>query len=514
MNFLLSLLTLLLVAGPLQAQTETNLSRAVRSKLAAKTSPARIPPEAELAFEDLLFQTEEETAEQKALNQLAKRQNPKNWKYISWQDFLKQNEHAKGVELVSTHLDWKCMENFCAFLPGPIPQELMQEEGNSEVDYKAVLAEQKLIFVAEGMNHDTKAAPLEVTKILRAVRETNPQAKILLAAEFLTWDNHESLPVLPSLQPYLDAITQLEYALRHNSRDLSARQKQEIQEFIKQYKELAEYANELQESIKQTPLLKKAGTKSKLNTSDKYAAVFQTADELGIDQLALDDIIPGFEDKNVAAKVGEFVIWSTPKDKIPSWEANNKNDASYRFYALQGTISVSPWGVRERNREWARRIQVLLPLYDVVIIYAGSGHLGNTYYMDLQPMLKQDNFMNITLYPLEELPPEVAAAYARRANATERHHITQDSKIWAEIQKASENIENKLFDASNYTASDWLDKHKPFWVITQEEEINLYMEKNWSQEQLEPLIQETQRQAQSFPFKNSDIDLTVYLPAE
>lgn len=479
---------------------------------------------------------QKDTTWEQALQKLAERQNPKNWKEISWQDFLQQNEHTKGVEIVSTHLDIQCTENICQLIPAAIPIDLLQQTGNSEVDYKKILEGHNLIFVAEGMNHDTKRAPQEMAKILRAVREKNPSAKILFAAEFLEWQDYDNLPALtqalaqiPELDEYIqDTQTRLE-DLNSNYQLLSDegkttfkkqydQQTQELAAILQQAKEWKSEIISLQTAadLEREPLLKKAGEKSELYFPEEYAPAFKAADELGIDQLALDDDIPGIIENQVAAKVGEFVVWTTPKDKVPTWRDITKGRESAeikRFYALQHVLSVSPWGVRERNREWARRIKAVLPAYDIVLVYAGNGHLANTYYMDLQPMLEQEIFMNITLYPMEELPQELAQAYAQRHHATERNGITQNQQLWNTKKNGLSNIHAEdLIDESHSTQSKWNDFAKPFWIWVNGNEQELIA--RYDPETAELLNAEIERQTQEFPYKCAASFLEVYLPAE
>lgn len=481
---------------------------------------------------------QKDSVQEQALQKLAERQDPNNWKAISWQDFLRQNEHTKGVEIVSTNLDIKCVENFCRLFPSAIPLDLLQQTGNSEVDYKKILEGHKLIFVAEEL-HDTKRAPQEMAKILRAVREKNPSAKILFATEFLVWENYDNLPVLkqdlaqmPVVEAHIqDYQTELEEWNWHYQ-NLSDEEKTTFKKQYDQHKqELANALQQLEEwetdvifrqtnaDLQREPLLKKAGEKSNLYFPEGYAPAFKAADELGIDQLALDDAIPGIIENQVAAKVGEFVVWTTPKDKVPTLN-NIKNSRlsadTKRFYTLTQVLSLSPWGVRERNREWARRIKAVLPLYDIVLVYAGGGHLNKTYHVDLQPMLEQETFINITLYPMEELPQELKEGYVQRYHVTERNGITHDQQ-WGNAKKnglSNIRAENLLND-SHFTPPQWNDSGKPFWVFwINGNDQELEQKQGWTREETARIDAEVERQMQEFPYKNAENSLDVYLPAE
>lgn len=514
MRILLFLFTLLVSVSPLLAHSPLippiKIESAVRQNLLAPQKKAQETHKAA------------PSAEEMALQRLTNLQNPVNWKHISWQEFLKQNEHTKGVERVSTSLDIKCTEEFCALLPGPLPTHEFMAQENSEPDYKTLLTGQKLIFVAEEYNHNTKRAPQEMAKILQAVRKANPHAKILFATEFLTWDDDNNLPVLSeALQArasYEDYLKDLQETLFYFNDSLSEAQKKQYQQTIQEYstviQDITEWEKTSQATIKQTPLLKKARAKYNLSFYKEYAPAFLAADRFHIDQLALDDTIFGDDEDKVGVKVGEFVIEITPQDNVPFVIGKKKRNLTEeeRLNNLLQVISVSPWGVRERNREWARRIEALMPLYDIVIVYAGAGHLDTTYFMDLQPMLKQENFVNIQLYPLEDLPEETEECYTQRYQATERSNITQHDRIWEDTNNINITPDN-MQDDSNYIYLPWEDPHKPYWVLADNRKIPCTQEQ-WDPEKTKLFNAELDKQAELFPYKEPLFLLAVFLPAD
>lgn len=523
MRFFILLLTLTFAFQPLFAQP----IRGRKGFKIPKVSDRILSTQIQQRLPEETQRQQKEQAErrkwQNALDKLAERQNPLNWKEITWQEFLKQNKNAKGVEAVSTRLDMKCTEAYCELLPEKIPLKAIAKSGNSEVDYQTILSGYKLIYVGEGMNHDTQHAPLEMAKILRAAREANPGAKILLAAEFLVW--MPSGPQLPAKTPeqirdlehsIQEALSDLDFAYNFLSdegkMELERQYLQQKQEYLNHLKELNVYA----QILPSEPLLKKAGSKSNLFSDDEYTPVFKAADELGIDQLALDDDAPGASQTNeIAAKIGEFIVWAHPQDKIPSWNALRTRSDSYeeeRYMALQQNLGVSPWGVRERNREWARRIKILQPFYDIIIVYAGSGHLSNTYYMDLQPMVEQKDFLNITLYPMEDLPAAMQNYYNERFNAAEKNKITQDVRIWEEKQNAYENLE--ILEEPEDESLIWEDLQKPFWLWYSDNNPQLeQVMQTWDPQKTQVWEKEISKQNEMFPFLQT-AHLEVYLPAK
>lgn len=493
MKFLSFVLALLLSAAPVFAQIRPHVTIQPES-IKLPQSAVNLP-----ALKKRVQPPQKDTAREQALQKLAERQNPKNWKRISWKAYKKANENAKKREGVCTRLVLKCSEDLCGTCPAPIPFEIMYDFGQGEPDYKTLLSKQKLIYIADANNHDTKAAPLEVAKILHAVRETNPDAKILLAVEFLNWASpynalgtaniHDDL-----LHKYHEYYEYYDYYQCYTS---SAHQKEcdELQRGI----ELV-----VQELNNPTTLLKKAGTKTQLDELSSYEPVFRAADKLGIDQLALDDNIFGYDTReNIGVKIGEYVVWAGPNDNIPSWD---KQIA--RENAMSQLIGVSSWGVLERNREWARRIKAVLPAYDIVLVYAGSGHLAQNYYIDLQPMVEQADFTNISLYPQEKLPEELNAYYQQRWNTAEKHGFSQDTQLWNEREKAS--IEaDKLFAAPKKTFE--YNPAQPLWIIMNDERIASFL--NNHQEQYRLFIEESEKQEENYQFAAAK-DIEVYLPAE
>ena len=245
-------------------------------------------------------------------------------KDISWQEFLRLNEKAKERLLVSTRLEAKALELQLKENPNMVLPQI--EYKNAAPDYSHAFTH-KYIFISEG-SHSTKSAPQEVINILKAARNARPNAKILLAQEFLSWTGE--------------------------SKD---------------------------------SLLKKPGQNSELYSS--YPEVTQAADKLGIDQLALDDTPYYAEDKNVFVKLGKFLVEVTPQDKLPLLSYTECDDPLYnRWASAYQFIAISPFGVLERNYQWARRIKAAEPLYDLILVYAGNGHLNNTYSNDLPTLLK------------------------------------------------------------------------------------------------------------------------------
>lgn len=337
-------------------------------------------------------------------------------KDISWQEFLRLNEKAKERLLASTRLEAKALELQLKENPNMVLPQI--EYKNSAPDYSHAFTH-KYIFISEG-SHSTKSAPQEVINILKAARNARPNAKILLAQEFLSWTGE--------------------------SKD---------------------------------SLLKKPGQNSELYSS--YPEVTQAADKLGIDQLALDDTPYYAEDKNVFVKLGKFLVEVTPQDKLPLLSYTECDDPLYnRWASAYQFIAISPFGVLERNYQWARRIKAAEPLYDLILVYAGNGHLNNTYSNDLPTLLKCKDCANIALAPTDPIDQAVEKDYETRFLKGEQYGITNDQQQNQEETRLQEQATrgttfkqslDQLEEEAYQSYENWKNKKLPLWYSLTKEDF-------------------------------------------
>ena len=337
-------------------------------------------------------------------------------KDISWQEFLRLNEKAKERLLVSTRLEAKALELQLKENPNMVLPQI--EYKNAAPDYSHAFTH-KYIFISEG-SHSTKSAPQEVINILKAARNARPNAKILLAQEFLSWTGE--------------------------SKD---------------------------------SLLKKPGQNSELYSS--YPEVTQAADKLGIDQLALDDTPYYAEDKNVFVKLGKFLVEVTPQDKLPLLSYTECDDPLYnRWASAYQFIAISPFGVLERNYQWARRIKAAEPLYDLILVYAGNGHLSNTYSNDLPTLLKCKDCANIALAPTDPIDQAVEKDYETRFLKGEQYGITNDQQQNQEETRLQEQATrgttfkqslDQLEEEAYQSYENWKNKKLPLWYSLTKEDF-------------------------------------------
>lgn len=394
-------------------------------------------------------------ATENALKALIARQNPANWQEISWKEFLEQNKHTQEVEICSVNIDAESNRQ-CQQLAGP-DFTLPTRRGQGPFDYASIVKGQKIIYIGE--SHNTTNIPAEVETILKAVRENNPRARILLASEFINWMPIFPLTDIPAFkQTYNEGLLLLRdfylHPERYDTTKMSA-----FQQSMADMDKLLQRANTF---INKPFLLKKANTQSEhLEILGNYDSIFQTADALDIDQLALDDIIC-LEDPEVA-KIGGVVVRTNEKDSINQYV----KDSGLSFLEL---LSVSSLGVRERNREWARRIKAVLPIYDIVVVHAGSGHLHNTYSVDLPPMVGIKKYTSITLVSKNVMSEKDERWYEKRDQSAQQNGLSQDGKMQQLTQKATElpMFSKEVFD-------EWKDHTQPFWFLsTTKEEDQIF----------------------------------------
>ena len=335
---------------------------------------------------------------------------------ISWQEFLRLNERAKERLLVSTRLEAQALELELKENPNVVVPQIKYK--NSVPDYSHAFTH-KYIFISEDISHDTKSAPQEVINILKAARKARPNAKILLAQEFLRWTGESN-----------------------------------------------------------DSLLKKPGQNSELYSH--YPEVTQAADKLGIDQLALDDSPYYADDKNVFVKLGKFLVKVTPQDKLPLLSYTECDDPLYnRWDSAEQFIAISPCGVLERNYQWARRIKAVEKNYDLILVYAGSGHLSRTYSNDLPTLLKCQDFANIALMPTDSIDQTVEKDYETRFLKGEQYAITNDQQQYQEDARLKEQVTrgttfkqslDQIEEETYQSYENWKNKKLPLWYnLTKED---------------------------------------------
>ena len=336
------------------------------------------------------------------------------WKTLTWKDFLRLNEEAKKQDLTTVRKEIKQQEQWLKEYPNVI--EPVFTIHNSAPDYAHAFTH-KYVFISESISHDTNSAPQEAINILKAARKARPNDKILLAQEFLKWDGDEH-----------------------------------------------------------TSLLKKAGKESQLTSS--YPEVTQTADKLGIDQLALDDEIFMAGKEGVMVKMGKYLIWVKPQDSLPRLKYKGCNALVSRWASAEQFIAISPFGMAQRNKQWTRRLKAVEDNYDLILVYAGNGHIGADQPNNVQTLLNSEDFANIELIPTDL--PENNDLYQARDKKGEKSGLTNDAKVYKEKENLSAKAtKDTLWEKSaqqqialiKQAIANWKNTKLPLWGVSTQEDF-------------------------------------------
>ena len=195
------------------------------------------------------------------------------------------------------------------------------------------------VYVTDASGHETRSIVSEVQHVLRSVRRANPQARILLALEFAVMT---------------DFATPIRFAGKQNK---------------------------------------------EMILDGSYEALAPLADELHMDTLALDDAIIWLEgEQYIAYKIGDKLL----VEEIPQKTMEDEQKLQQLFMDLGILLNQSTYGVYLRNQQWLRYIQAAKPFYDIVIVYAGQGHIESTNLpvLDLPNQMGQ-NYSTFNFYTSE-----------------------------------------------------------------------------------------------------------------
>ena len=249
--------------------------------------------------------------------------------------------------------------------PETLRETLKSSPHQGRPDYGALTKGFKYIYIAE-MLHSSKTLPKEVALILQQIRAQNPNARILLALESAVLLNQLASPLLP------------------------------------------------------------AGTESEdIMITDEYAPVADAASRESMDILALDDAIYFTNRTTQYIKMGDTIIRFDQTAPHIQKLINNypKEDRQYLLDIIRDFLSRSEWGVVKRNEQWARYIKTVEKNYDIIIVFAGTGHLLESQYKALPYLIAQKG-ISFTLASLEELSESSELFYACAEKTQGKYHTS------------------------------------------------------------------------------------------
>lgn len=388
---------------------------------------------------------------------------------ISWQEFKQANE--KSIEEEETAVpteDWKKITTVKQGMP----------------DYAKITKNVKYIYIGEV--HVDSAVEPQIKNIIRAVRKANPNKRILLATEFLE-THHPLINPLHRANKATNLLGDATYNINDLASELKidtlalddyiiqqtdqgalikvgdryvringdAAEQEDIASVLSIYGEdIAEMTDERLSMIKDDPAM--WHTVHLLLPQD-FAEIYQLIQQ---DQSAKQDFQRYWNELDPGNEIfmAGYSAASEHTKEIFEYYTNNKYIvADYlSFQRIHWQIFASSWGVTQRNKDWASRIKKVANEYDVVIVWAGDGHIDPTAPSSLfQQGLASANSVSISVWPLE-------------------YHTTQETT--EDIQKADE-LQSQLCLANDKDPSEeeissfdtfcnqsGVDINKPFYV--------------------------------------------------
>ena len=189
-----------------------------------------------------------------------------------------------------------------------------------------------------------------------------------------------------------------------------------------------------------------------------YPEVNQAADALNIDQLGLDSRYVSWEEDGH----GSFLLIQCGKYLVKRYLTRQEEANVQELYpVLEMTVGSSPFGILERNRQWVRYIKAVQPFYDIIVIYAGQGHIVNTLSNDLPALLDTPDFVNLVFVPTEDTNPDEEQTYISVAESTYRQNLGAFDQSY-ELKDQTDQV---LLDQTEISG-EWTDPKKPFWGQT------------------------------------------------
>ena len=276
---------------------------------------------------------------------------------LNWQDVQKKSQVLQQEQLKqNTENAESAIEAFDTDRKSFIFQQSLPRYGYARPDYAFETKDVKYIYVSDASAHGTQTIPAEVIQVLRSVRRARPHARVLLAAEFFVRTEPGVLPLF-----FHDVLP------NDNTEPF------EIQ---------------------------------------AYGEVWLEAFLLNMDILGLDDLI--YSNDNI--KVGDSWVAakSIPQKMFSQLGYPDAAPGSSLFNIIACNILyTTEWGVQQRNEQWVRYIQALSPYYDVIITYAGDGHLTIEYIGNVPELMGQP-FVLFNFYTEEQLPQEEQEFYKKQ----------------------------------------------------------------------------------------------------
>ena len=345
---------------------------------------------------------------------------------ITWDVFEKQTAEIHNAQKKARNEDLLAQKELAKFFSIKEFVSLTQTPHAGLPDYGKLTKGERYIYVVESSGHDQSTIIREGSRILQSIREANPGKQILLAWEMASLLDQGVSPFFsyPQKGIYIDAP----------------------------YKQLAE-----------------------------------TAKRQNMDILALDDIIFQAEPTpdTYSVKVGSYAVrFNTTAPYVKKFVSQYPKGYQYDPTAvIQDLLFRSDWGVKQRNDQWARYIKAVQDSYDIIIVYAGNGHVTDSYSANNLPEKIAKKGTVILLSSAEQLPQGDQQFYDCVNNAQCKYNLTSVN--------AFSTFEEQILMEQYLQIEPFikqLQEGKPFWIeIISDLELGKYVLQRAPKEKQEKL---------------------------
>lgn len=363
--------------------------------------------------------------------------------HIGWDGFLIENAVLRVPEdtpdtndLLSRLFNSDC-ELFTTLFLGDL------QRGNKRPDYAQETQNVKYIYVTDASDHGTKSIPYEVNVLLQQIRRARPKARILLALEFAVREDPHALPIHFAGEKELPFTIDQSYSFLIKKADKLDIDVLALDDFL--LPQLGETPGfKMGDSIVED--LDHSSAQNILNQYD--ITLLPALRGVVSDLMALDNNLRSkqqqlerlntnpvyFSDgKPLSPAQTEQVKKQLQKDLNQLWQQRQLLEQTKQALEhnktvyLHDFISRSPWGMEQRNAQWAQYIEAISSFYDVIITYAGSGHLSMPLSgAALLPQRIQQPFVLFDFYTWEKLSQEDQEAYEQCARIQEEENSTME----------------------------------------------------------------------------------------
>ena len=340
---------------------------------------------------------------------------------LTWEQFEQETvQHQQNSQAVIAeqqqkvcHLfDTDCQLYHKIVLPIPL-------YGTVRPDYAKETSQAKYIYVTDASAHDTKTIPQEVGRVLSSVRQTHPQARILLATEFAIAQDTAEAPIHfagPQNVPFFISEEYRSLVPLANSLDIDILglddsiivQDQTHNNAIKVGDALVDFdpfslSQHIQEILVQYdgdwgPTL--AGLPKTITEYHQLRLELRYVEEHP-DHIAKDNNWSAQQTQTYIAKF---------KKTIEEYHTYLQGVADIINIYITDFLHRSNWGVYQRNIQWTRYIKAVSKYYDIIIVYGGSGHLDDTLFGAVPEQIKEP-YVLFNLYTEEKISENLQNAY-------------------------------------------------------------------------------------------------------